>query len=229
MNPEKKLRKENNEKGKQLTKENNKILTDMVVYLHSGNLCEYDIEIMRRELLGMALEAQARNDSFENTIGSDHKAFCDELMKNGRKKTKYEKALETSSILVFGVGVLVLYEIVLNMIVTVIKFGLNSLSFEIPVAWGFIITTVFCVIAAYVFVHIISKHSFSMNLQRYQVLFGFAFAVFFAGFTFIKITMNKMILFSVNFLYLALPIVFLFVLINLMETKHATYLARTHK
>lgn len=43
-----KLRKENNSNDKLLTKENDRIMTDMVVYLRSSKLCDYDIEIIRR-------------------------------------------------------------------------------------------------------------------------------------------------------------------------------------
>lgn len=106
-----KLRKENNLLDKQLSKENNTIMMDMVCYLRSSDLCDYDIEIIRKELTGMALEAQLRNEKFSDAVGDDYKALCDELMKNGRQKTLNEKALEILYVLVFGVGTLYLVEI----------------------------------------------------------------------------------------------------------------------
>src|SRR5665648_902590 len=91
INYEKKLRKENNQQEKQLTKENNGILIDAVVYLHSSDLCEYDIEVIRKELFGMAWEAQLRGENFSSVIGDDFKLFCDELIKVGRKKRNMKK------------------------------------------------------------------------------------------------------------------------------------------
>ncbi|MEL7657597.1 MAG: hypothetical protein AAGU75_17015, partial [Bacillota bacterium] len=67
------LRKENNGNDKLLSKENTLIMTDMVVYIRSSDLSDYDIEVIRRELFGMIYEAQLRNESAGQVIGDDYK------------------------------------------------------------------------------------------------------------------------------------------------------------
>ncbi len=229
MNPEKELRKANNKKDKQLTKENDRLLTDMIVYLHSGNLCEYDIEIIRKELLGMALEAQARNDDFKNVIGDNYKTFCDELMKSGRQKTIYEKALEWSYVGVFSIGILFLFEYISDEIVKGIKTGWNRLSLEMPLSWGFTLSTVCCILAAFTIFHFFSKNSFDMDLFKYKVVFGVLVGLSAAAIFSIKVFMDKMLLCTINVIYPAILIAVLFVLVKILETRHAKYLAQTHR
>ncbi|MDR0981183.1 MAG: hypothetical protein LBL85_05385 [Methanocalculaceae archaeon] len=54
------LRVENNEQEKELTKENSDLITRMYIYLLSSRLKEIEVEIIRKDLTGMALEAQKR-------------------------------------------------------------------------------------------------------------------------------------------------------------------------
>lgn len=81
------LRKKNNELEKELTKENSDLITRMYFYLVSSSLKEIEVEIIRKDLTGMALEAQERGESFADVIGEDYKRFCDEL----RSQTAGEK------------------------------------------------------------------------------------------------------------------------------------------
>ena len=58
---EKELRRENNLLEKQLSKENQAILTDIVVYLTSFDISEYRVEIVRQDITNMILEGERRN------------------------------------------------------------------------------------------------------------------------------------------------------------------------
>ncbi|TQI67320.1 hypothetical protein [Clostridium sp. KNHs216] len=228
MNQEKELRKENNKKDKLLTKENNRLLTDMIVYLHSGNLCEYDIEIIRKELLGMALETQIRNDDFRNVVGENYKTFCDELMKNGRRKTKYERALEWLSAGSFAIGVLFLFEYLSDEILAGVKLGWNALSLNMPVSWGFTLSTLCCIPAAFLIYHFFSVNSFDIDLLKYKIMFGLLVGFSAAAIFAVRFFMDKMILCTVNVIYPAMLIAALYVLVKILETRHANYLAQTH-
>ena len=55
---EKELRRENNLLEKQLSKENQAILTDIVVYLKSFDISEYRVEIVRQDITNMILEGE---------------------------------------------------------------------------------------------------------------------------------------------------------------------------
>lgn len=52
----KKLLRENNTLEKNLTKQNNSILINIIIYLKSSKMSEIDIEVIRADLIGMALE-----------------------------------------------------------------------------------------------------------------------------------------------------------------------------
>ena len=51
------LLKQNNQREKELTKENNQVLTDMVVYLRGSDLSDYNQELVREDLIEMVLDA----------------------------------------------------------------------------------------------------------------------------------------------------------------------------
>lgn len=224
------LCKENNEQEKQLTKENNKILTDIIVYLSSSNLCEYDIQVIRKELLGMAIESQLRGKDFATVVGGDYKDFCNELIKNGRKKTGYEKVLEFLYVLAFGIGALFLYEIVLHMIGIIVKKGVNDLSLQLPITLGFVVSTMGAVIIAYGVVHFISKNSFELTLgKKYKIIFICAFSVVSTALILLRVHFNSVILFSVNFLYLAAFWAITLIIVKFLNDQYSNHLAKTHK
>jgi DNA-binding ferritin-like protein (Dps family) len=149
-----KLRKENNERDKLLTKENGLMMMDMVVYLRCSNLCDYDIEVIRRDLFGMIYEAQLRNEPAGQVIGDSYKNFCDEIMANGRQKDLYEKFLEWAYIITAGVGTLFLIEIVFSGFFLELVHG----NFRMPISVGFMVSTVLIIAGAVVIYWYITKH-----------------------------------------------------------------------
>ena len=88
---EKELRRENNLLEKQLSKENQAILTDIVVYLKSFDISEYRVEIVRQDITNMILEGERRNLPAEDVIGPDYKAFCDSIVSELPHLTRKEK------------------------------------------------------------------------------------------------------------------------------------------
>lgn len=223
-----KLRKENNELDKQLSKENNAILTDMVCYLRSSDLCEYDIEIIRKELTGMALEAQLRKKKFNDVAGEDYKALCGELMRNGRQKTLYEKALKILYILVFGIGTLYLIEILFSStIINIFKFR----QFAMPITSGFLISTFFAVVIAFGVYNYFTKKSFeiSSHNRKTQILFIIGFTAVWTAVLLVRVFMGKKVLLFINCLY---PVVFFaiaFMLIKFLKDQHENNLFKTSK
>lgn len=232
INLEKKLRRENNQQGKQLTKENNEILTDMVVYLHSSDLCEYDIEVIRKELLGMALETQLRGENFSNVIGDNFKVFCKELIKNGRKKTPYEKVLEFLFIVTYGVGALLLFQIIVQVTYGIIKKGINSFSFDMPITLGFVVMAICGVIAGYGIVYFVSKNSFELSnkkSKKYKILIIGVVEIIFVIMVLSNFLLRNIVLFSMNFLYIIIVLLLAFIVLEILNARHSKYLAQTHK
>lgn len=195
-----KLRKENNAKDKMLTKENGLIMMDMVVYLRYSDLCDYDIEVIRRELFGMIYEAQLRNESADQVIGDDYKGFCEELMKNGRQKDFYEKFLEWAYIITAGIGTLFVIEVVFSGFI--LEPFLHG-NFSMPVSAGFLLSTVLIILGAAVVYWFITKHSFELpgkGLNKYKILFLAGFVLYFTGAIILKVLMDDISLFHINVL-----------------------------
>ena len=223
------LRKENNQRDKMLSEANNLIMTDMVVYLRSSDLCDYDIEVIRRELFGMIYEAQLRNESADLVIGKDFKSFCEELMKNGRQKSSYEKFLEWAYIGIVGIGVLLAIEIVFS------GFFLEPFlhgNVSMPITTGFLLSTGLTLAGAVVVYWFFTKNSFELSrpgMTIYKVCFFTGFTFFFAGTVLIKVLMDDMNVFKIN---VFIPILFVtaaYLLIKILGDKNANHIAETHK
>lgn len=65
-----------------LNDENKQILHRITKYMKSFYLEEYETEILRKDLIGMALEAETRGETLQNIIGDNINDFCDELIQD---------------------------------------------------------------------------------------------------------------------------------------------------
>lgn len=224
-----KLRKENNKNDKLLSKENTLIMTDIVVYMRSSDLSDYDIEVIRRELYGMIYEAQLRNKSASQVIGDDYKSFCEELMKSGREKGAYEKFLERAYIGVVGIGVLFAIEFVFSGFIFELFIHRNV---SMPISAGFLVSTIMIIIAALLIYWFFTKHSFELSvkgLSKYKVFFVVGFALFFTGTILCNVFLGDYNLFKVN---VFIPIGFFtiaYLIVKLLGDRNANRIAATHK
>ncbi|MBC3887526.1 hypothetical protein GH810_04310 [Acetobacterium paludosum] len=89
----KKLLHENNEFEKNLNDMNKKSLTDIVVYLRGCNISEYHQEEVRKDIMQMVADGEARNENMKSVIGDDFKQFCDEIVNAFPPRSKKEKIL----------------------------------------------------------------------------------------------------------------------------------------
>lgn len=222
------LRKENNERDQQLSEENNLIMTNMVVYLRSSDLCDYDIEVIRRELFGMIYEAQLREESARQIIGDNYKEFCEELMKSGRQKSLYEKFLEWAYVGTVGLGSLLFIEVVFT------GFLFQSIlhgNFNMDFSAGFIISTLMVVAEAEAFYWFFTKYTFELSvsgLSKYKILFIAGFALYFAATVLIKLKLDDSSLFQMNVLIPTVILASLYGLIKILGDRYTDRLVKTH-
>lgn len=59
---------------------NRRFLDKMFDYIDTFSLSEYDVELIKKDLIGMAMEAEQRNASFRDMIGRKPKTFCNDLV-----------------------------------------------------------------------------------------------------------------------------------------------------
>lgn len=103
----KKLLKINNKAEKAIHKNNDKIYTDMIVYLRGSDMTELNQEKVREDLIEMILQGQERGEDIEKVIGENYKEICDEIIDSMPKRTKTEKlwsAIELSLSIVWILG-----------------------------------------------------------------------------------------------------------------------------
>ena len=138
----KKLLKENNTLEKNLSKDSNEVLTDIIVYLRGCDISEYHQEEVRRDLIQMIADGEKRNEDIRNIIGEDYKSFCDEIVKSFPPRSKKEKVLEWLSIALQILSTLSL--IWLCSSITLVLTGLDSTIsiYKLPVTLGQIITAI---------------------------------------------------------------------------------------
>lgn len=90
--------KENNDLSSQLRAEDNRVLTDMVVYIRGADISEYQQELVRRDITQMLIDGEQRGDTLEEIIGGDYKDFCDSVLNEVPHLTRAEKAVSLSLI-----------------------------------------------------------------------------------------------------------------------------------
>lgn len=223
-----KLRKENNERDKQLTKENGLIMMDMVVYIRSSDLCDYDIEVIRRELFGMIYEAQLRNEPVNQVIGDDYKGFCKELMMNGRQKDFYEKFLEWAYIGVVGIETLFLIELISSGFVLELFHG----NIGMPISIGFLISTCLIIAGALLVYWFFTKYSFELSRKgftSYKIYFIAGFTFYFAATILIKLLLGDKNLFELNVFIPILILAASYLIVKVLGNRNANHIAETHK
>ena len=93
-----------------LEDESKQILHQITKYIRSFCLEESEVEILRRDLIGMAMEAEKRGESLKTVIGDNISEFCDALIQEelGIAIPRGKKILRIASNLLIFKGIFVL-------------------------------------------------------------------------------------------------------------------------
>lgn len=107
MNPQvKALLRENNAREKGLSPQAQEKMTDIVVYLRGQDLSELAQEEIRRDIQEMVLEAEGRGETIDQVIGTDYRAFCDEIVAAVPRSSRRVRALRAVSVILPALSVL---------------------------------------------------------------------------------------------------------------------------
>lgn len=90
----KELLRANNALDAQLNKDNQQMMTNIVVYIRSANISEYEQELVRRDVMAMLAAGEREGRSAEEVIGDDAQAFCDEVIAALPPRPAGERALD---------------------------------------------------------------------------------------------------------------------------------------
>lgn len=81
------LKKENKLRTEFIPEEDRDMIRRMSQYMSSRRIGAFDVEVTRKELIGMALGAMQDGESLQTVIGKDEKEFCDDIIENSKKNT----------------------------------------------------------------------------------------------------------------------------------------------
>jgi DNA-binding ferritin-like protein (Dps family) len=162
MNDIKKLIKKNYELSKKLNPENDKIYTDILVYLRFSTLDELEAEEVIQDILGMFLEAQQRGEKIEKVIGEGYQAFCDSIIESARPtKFIWKKAFLNPELIVMFFGILWVIDLVCNFIFEL--FVNRRFILDYQVSLGFLIVGAINTTAIFWILDYLRKTSFKKD------------------------------------------------------------------
>ena len=168
------LRENNAWEKKMLSKENQNVMTDIVVYLRSQSISEYEQELVRRDIALMLADGQLDGRMAEEVIGSDMKSFCDEIILAMPKLKRSAHVLSSVHDLLLGVLVLLAIWVVNGVLESLLR--AHSLPY-LALTLGDALAGVLILVVAVLLFQMISKGSFSLNNKLlYVVLFAIIFA-----------------------------------------------------
>ncbi len=88
-----KLVKENNDELLRLPQQDWEIFERMMKYMASFRLSRFELEVIRKDLIGMAGEAKLEGIEFSDRLGMPEKEFCDRLIKDATRQGVMERAI----------------------------------------------------------------------------------------------------------------------------------------
>lgn len=192
-----KLNQLNSALERQLSKGNDEVFTDMICYLRSAPISEYNQELVRHDLLEMTLSAQKRGETIHEVIGQDYQTFCDDIIASLPAQSKKEKTAKLLSTTFLCLSILILIRLLTSqeffLLVRDIFTG-GTLNFQVAVSGGDLITGALIIIASFATVRLIGKTSFQ-SLKNWKV---FVWGAGLMAIFFFCHWVGKEILFTVN-------------------------------
>lgn len=95
------IRNENNQLSKNLSKENEKIYTDIVCYLRVSNLTDMQQEDIISDILSMFFDWEKQDKKIKDMIGEDYKKFTEDIIAAvNPHKSIFQKSKEYLMILI---------------------------------------------------------------------------------------------------------------------------------
>ena len=156
------LLKQNNQREKELTKENNQVLTDMVVYLRGSDLSDYNQELVRADLIEMVLDAQVRGDDIEKVFGENYQSICDDIISAFPKRTTSQRVLSSINNVLTCVSVLTLILALQSGILIM----MNKESVMVTVTLGTLLNYLIITVAVIVGLNYFMRHVYDVEGKR---------------------------------------------------------------
>ena len=153
----KQLLEENNQREKELSPDNQKVLTDIVAYLRGSSTPILQQEQVRRDITEMLLEGEARGQSAQTIIGTDYQAFCDEILAELPRRSARERTIYGLSVVSLSAAVLVVIWLGFSLFTAVIQ---GPFTPWLPVKLGQLLGGTLIIVFSYGLVEYVCRTSF---------------------------------------------------------------------
>lgn len=131
------LKRENKEREKRLIIADRKLISDMVAYVKTQKLCDYDVEQVRKKMIRNALHLYgSKKKNFRNVVGEDYREYCDKLCEGTRKMTTKEFLLSRSVTMILAFALMYAARLI-DVLIT----GGSFLKAPVDINMGFITAT----------------------------------------------------------------------------------------
>ncbi len=90
-----KLVRENNDAIARLSEESTQMLQKMYEYMMIYNISLFELEVIKKDLIGAIREAEIEGIDFKDTLGMTEKEFCDSLVREGTEHIRGEHMILT--------------------------------------------------------------------------------------------------------------------------------------
>ena len=130
------LKRENKERERRLNVSDKKLLSDMVGYMKTQKICDYDIEQVRKTIIRNTLRSYNKRKNLETLSGGDYREYCHKLCENMRHASTKE--------LVLSRGVTIIYALALMYLVRLadtLMAGSNFLKNPVEINMGYLTAT----------------------------------------------------------------------------------------
>lgn len=140
------LKRQNETTTQELTDTNQKILSRILKYVQISKIGAFDREIIRKDVIGMAMEAEKRGNTLSAIMDADEKSWCDSIVASYGKVSPSElilSMLKEMSILWLIWGV-----IFFNISPSIVKIDIGMLSLfllyaSVLVIYNFFVSSIF--------------------------------------------------------------------------------------
>lgn len=163
----KELLRENNAWEKEnLSAENQHLMTNIVTYIRSAAISEYEQELVRRDVMAMLAAGEREGRSAEEVIGDDAQAFCDEVIAALPPRPAGERALDALRTGLLAFVVLAICWSVFSAVDAIAEQHWPYFSLTV----GDVISQVLIFVTAFIIFRSISRHTFDDKLGKLFVL-----------------------------------------------------------
>lgn len=153
----KQLLEENNRREKELSPDNQKVLTDIVAYLRGSSTPILQQEQVRRDITEMLLEGEVRGQSAQTIIGTDYQAFCDEILAELPRRSARQRTIYGLSVVSLSAAVLVVIWLGFSLFTAVIQ---GPFTLCLPVKLGQLLGGALIIAFSYGLVEYVCRTSF---------------------------------------------------------------------